>query len=99
MVDADTPCAERSRCPVCKDIVEAHDAPTHTTRTLCDGSTVTLAERWILRIDALRELGEQPEATLRNYELESRLSVRLGGAWVVAGPCPFNGMHTASGGR
>ena len=89
-------CAERPACPVCgRHYEDGHDAPTHATRTLCDGSTGTLAEAWTTREAAAACLGIDVRH-LRNYEVEDALSRRIGGAWVVAGPCPRNGEFTAS---
>lgn len=93
-------CSERPRCAVCgRHYEDGHDADTHETRTLCDGSTVMLCVTWIDRSRAAAEFGLRTVEDLRNYEIEDALAKRLGGAWIVAGPCPFNGTHTSSGGK
>lgn len=46
----------------------------------------------ISRQKALSELGYSATDRVRNYELEHDLSSKLGGEWVVAEWCPFNGL-------
>jgi hypothetical protein len=91
-------CAQRAMCPDCGRYVEQHDAPTHDTRTLCDGTMVALPVTWVTRGWAAAELGRDV-STLRNYEIEDALAALLGGEWVVAGLCPRNGRYCASEGR
>lgn len=92
-------CAERPACPSCGRWAEdGHDADSHDTRTLCDGTVVALRETWVTREWAQRELDEDV-SDWRNYEIEDALARRVGGAWVVAGPCPRNGDYCTSEGR
>lgn len=91
-------CAERPTCVCGRHYEDAHDADTHDTRTLCDGRNVSLPVTWVDRDRAAYDLSRNVDR-LRNYEIEDMLSKRIGGAWIVRGLCPFNGIHCSSQGN
>jgi hypothetical protein len=91
-------CTERPKCVCGRHYEDGHDAETHDSRTLCDGTRVTLLVTWVSRERAALDLARDV-TEWRNYEIEDALSKLLGGAWIVRGECPYNGDYCASDGK